>query len=132
MIPKVHDKQVRSFAMVMAAAFLVIGFIVFIRRKPEFMLLWLTGGCFLVIGIIRPRWLAPVYRGWMRLAGILSWVNTRIMLGVVYYCVLTPVSIVMRFFRIDPLESAFSKHKASYWIDRPKKTFNKSDYEHLY
>ncbi|MFA6383846.1 MAG: SxtJ family membrane protein [Candidatus Omnitrophota bacterium] len=132
MILKDYDKQVRSFSRVMAVVFFVIGFIFFIRRKPEFMLLWLTGGCFLVIGIIRPQWLALVYRGWMKLACLLSWVNTRIMLGVIYYCVLTPVSIVMRFLRIDPLESAFSKHKASYWVDRPKKTFNKSDYEHLY
>jgi len=129
---KTEQRQLQSFSRVMAIAFLILGFIVFVRQKPEFLLLWLTGVLFLAIGMIRPLWLAPVYVVWMKFAFCLSWVNTRILLAVIFYAVLTPVSLAMKLLRFDPLDRAINKHKASYWIPRPQKAFSKSDYERLY
>lgn len=124
--------QIRNFSIVMAAVFLLMGFIVFMRQKPEFLLLWLTGAAFLAIGIIRPVWLKFLYVPWMMLGRILSWVNTRLILGIIYYGLVTPIGLVMRLCRADPLHRAWSKHAASYWIPRRQKTFEKSDYERLY
>ena len=124
--------QIRNFSIVMAVAFLVMGFILFFRQKPEFLLLWLTGVAFLATGMIRPVWLRFLYVPWMKLGMIMSWVNTRLILGIIYYGLVTPIGLVMRLCGADPLHRAGSKHAASYWIPRPQKTFEKSDYERLY
>jgi hypothetical protein len=129
---KAGRKQLLNFSRVMAVAFFVMGFVVFIRHKPEFMLFWLTGVFFLAIGMLRPEWLSLVYFIWMKLAFVLSWVNTRILLSIIFFCILTPVSLGMKLFRFDPLDRAINKNKESYWIQRPKKAFVKPDYDSLY
>jgi hypothetical protein len=129
---KAGRKQLQKFSRVMAIAFFVMGFMVFIRHKPEFLLLWVTGVLFLAIGMLRPEWLSLVYAIWMKLAFVLSWVNTRILLSIIFYFILTPVSMAMKLFRFDPLDRAINKHKGSYWIPRTQKAFTKSDYERLY
>ena len=129
---KITIQQLRAFGRVMGIAFIIIGLLLFGRGKPECLLLWVIGVLFYATGIIRPEWLEAFYSVWMKLALVLSWVNTRILLGIIFYCVLAPISIAMRLFRFDPLDRAINKHKSSYWLDRPKKAFVKSDYERLY
>ena len=132
MAKKVQTGLIRSFSRIMAAAFFIIGFIVFMRHKPEFLLLWLTGVLFLAVGMIRPAWLSLVYVVWMKFAFVLSWVNTRILLSIIFYLILTPVSIAMKLLRFDPLDRAINKQKESYWQARVQKAFTKADYERLY
>jgi hypothetical protein len=67
-------------------------------------------------------------RYWMKLAGILGFVSTRVILGVMFYGVFTPFSIVMKVFGRDPLRLA--QHEGSYWVLRPAQ--RKHDhFEHL-
>jgi len=49
----------------------------------------------------------------MRFAEAVGWVNTRILLGIVFYAVLTPMGLLMRMFRIDPMERR--QAGTSYW-----------------
>jgi hypothetical protein len=116
----------------MAGIFLAIGFIAFIRHKPEFLLLWLTGVLFLVTGMIRPAWLRFIYAAWMKLGWVLAWINTRIVLCVLFYGIMTPIGLAMRLFGVDPLHRSWSKKSASYWLSARKKTYDKSDFERLY
>ena len=54
-------------------------------------------------GLVAPRILAPAYRVWMKLAEVLAWINTRILLGVVFFGVVTPIGLVMRLLGRDPM-----------------------------
>lgn len=129
---KTTDKQLRSFSTVMAAAFVIIGVMLLLRRKPEFWLSWAIAAVFYAAGLAGPQWLGLAYCGWMGLARILSWVNTRILLIIIFYGIMTPAGIVMKLFRFDPLERKFQKSIKSYWHPRRQKSFSRSDYERLY
>jgi len=57
------------------------------------------------------------HRGWMAIAAALGYVNTRILLSIVYYLVLTPMGVWRRLTGHDPL-SRRAKGQPSYWIQR--------------
>ena len=70
-----------------------------------------------VLALLAPRLLRPVHKLWMKIADALAWFNTRVLLGVVYYLVMTPTGIVMRLMGRDPLDRRL-KDRPTYWIDR--------------
>ena len=55
---------------------------------------------------------------WMKLAGVLGFINTRILLGLAFYVLFTPWAIIMKLTGKDPLRR--SKTDGSYWIPRTK------------
>lgn len=58
--------------------------------------------------------LQPVYRGWMRFGEVLGWLNTRILLTLVFFLVVTPTALVMRLFGRSPMAA---RKRDSYWIN---------------
>jgi len=62
--------------------------------------------------------LHPLYRAWMALAHVLAYINTRILLGVIYFVILAPIRGVMSLLRRDPLQRRIDRRRESYWIER--------------
>lgn len=65
-----------------------------------------------------PRTWLRIFRGWMKLAEALGFVMTRVILGLFFFLVLTPVGLVMRLAGRDALDTAFRDRKPTYWIDK--------------
>ncbi len=84
---------------------------------------------FFILGFAAPDSLRLAYIGWMRLAFILGWINTRIILAFVFYLILTPIGVAMRIFGKDLMERRLEKDKVSYWLPKDEKEFSKADYE---
>lgn len=112
-------KELRQFGLSVGAIFVVIGFwpLVF-RGEP--LRLWATGigGLLIVCGGAVPSILAPVYKEWMRVGHILGWINTRILLGIVFYGLVTPIGIVFRLMGKDTMRQAFSESSTTYRVLR--------------
>ena len=123
------DKRtLRKFGMTMGIAFLVISSLFFFRQKYAGAMYSLVVSCvFFITRVFRPAFLKPVYIVWMRLAFILGWINTRIILIVMYYLVFTPIGLAMKLFRIDPLER--KKNEESYWKKKDKADPDPLNYE---
>ena len=58
-----------------------------------------------ILGILSPGLLLYPYRAWMNLGHILGWVNSRIILGLVFLIVLQPIALIMRILGHDPLRT---------------------------
>ncbi|MBI5630486.1 MAG: hypothetical protein HY921_06340 [Elusimicrobia bacterium] len=67
--------------------------------------------------LARPAALEPVLRRWMKGAKVLARINTALVLGVMYYLVMTPVGLALRLFSGDPLEREWGS-EPSYWKTR--------------
>ena len=80
-----------------------------------------------VPGLLVPCILAPVERAWMRFAEVMGRVNSRIILTVAYYLVVTPVGIVRRWLR-DPLDRTMRDGRPSVWVQRPAEPIDRSRY----
>jgi saxitoxin biosynthesis operon SxtJ-like protein len=98
------EKQLRNFGVTVGGLFGVIGLWPTIVRG-EYPRLWaLALGIALVLpGLLAPRTLRSVYRVWMILGDALNWVNTRIILGVIFYGLITPLGLAKRRFGDDPM-----------------------------
>ena len=101
-------KELRNFGLVMAVAFGVIA----IFARPE--IYGTISVTFLLLGLLATRVLAPVHRVWMKLADVLGWINTRILLVLVYYLVVTPTGLLMRLFRHRPLPGGYWEKPAKH------------------
>lgn len=69
------------------------------------------------LALLAPKLLRPVHILWMGLVNALGWLNTRLLLGLVYFLVITPIGVVMRFVGRDPLDRQL-RDRSSYWVDR--------------
>lgn len=73
----------------------------------------------LVPALLAPRGLAPVYRIWMIAGEALGWINTRILLGVVFYGLITPMGLIRRFWSEDPMRRRSDPGAQSYRVPKP-------------
>jgi len=123
------DKRtLRKFGITMGAAFLVILSLFFFRQKYIGVIYSLVFSCvFFMMGLVLPAYLKLVYVIWMRFVFILGWVNTRVILAIMFYLIFTPVGLFMRLFRIDLLER--NKKEDTYWKKKEKVDFNPLNYE---
>lgn len=122
------NQDLRKFGLTMAVCFGVIGLIVLLRHKHDPLVFFLISGIFLVLAVFTAKSLGPVQNLWMKFGGVLGWINTRIILTIVFYLVLTPIGLIMRLFKPDLLEQKFND-KATYWKTKDSKPLNPQDYE---
>ena len=72
---------------------------------------------FLILGaVLAPAALVPVERAWMAMAHAISKVTTPIILGIVYFLVITPIGVVMRILGKNPLRHG--EHDGGFWVHR--------------
>ncbi len=77
---------------------------------------WIVGAVLIVWGLTLPLTLKPVYRVWMTIGHCLGWINTRIILAVMFYCIILPVGTVMRLLGKDPMGRKITRDQKSYRI----------------
>src|SRR5438105_4241668 len=72
---------------------------------------------FAIAALVAPRALRGIYRLWMRIGEALAWINTRIILTLIFFLVVTPTGLVMRLFGRPPIDPRRRRFAASYWDD---------------
>lgn len=85
---------------------------------------WIVGGTLAVWALLAPATLHPVYRAWMAVGHVLGWVNTRIILGLVFYFVVLPMGGIMRVFGKDPMARRFEAQTPTYRVLSTDQTKN--------
>src|SRR5205823_9030104 len=101
-------KQLRHFGLFVGGIFAVIGLwpMVFRAEAPRLWSLALAVAL-IVPALVLPRSLTYVHRVWMAAGEAMGWINTRIILSVIFYGIVTPMGIVMRRFGRDPMQRRF-------------------------
>lgn len=126
---KLDRTELKKFGMTMGVAFFVIALLLFIKHKNINPVVALISAVFFMAGIILPRALKPVYLVWMKFAHILGWINTRIILCVIFYLIFVPMGVLIRLFGVDLLDRKISKDKKSYWYKQKTQGLGKPGYE---
>lgn len=112
-------KKVKKFGFTFACVLLVAGSINFLKGHVDLSVWFCSFSIvFVSLAIFSPRFLAPVYMVFTKIARVIGWINTRIILCLVFYCMVTPIGFAMRFFKKDPIEKQIDKHKKTYWIKK--------------
>jgi len=115
-----ESKDLRHFGEVLAFILIIFGAIQFLKHR---ILLseWLAASGLIIIcaSLIKPLVLKPVYAVFLKVTHAIGWFNTRVILVVIYFVVITPIAVVIRIFGKDPLDRKIIKQAHTYWVKRP-------------
>ena len=75
---------------------------------------------FLILGLLNSKILTPLNKSWIKLGELLGRIIAPIVMGVVYFIILTPISLLVRLFGKDLIGMKFNKNSKTYWIKREK------------
>jgi len=117
--------KARSFGLSVGTVLVVISaFLVWRGRIGRAEILGAIGIALVVFGYVWPAALAGPSRVWWAIAGVLGWINARVILSLAFFLVLTPLGLVWRLMGRDPMNwrrshfAGWSTHPARYRDDR--------------
>ena len=107
----------KSFGIVFFIVFLLIG--VYPLLKGSDLRIWslIISFIFLVLGLINSKILTPLNRLWFKFGLLLGKFISPLIMGIIFFVVVTPTGIIMRLFKKDLLNLKYNK-KESYWINK--------------
>ena len=109
----------RRFAFTVGIAMLVLaGVLMWRGKRVAASMVGGAGALLIIAGLVAPTRLGPIERAWYALAAAISKVTTPIVMGVLYFVVLTPVGLLMRLLGRNPLGHAPTDSTA--WVRRPE------------
>ena len=111
----------RSFGLLFFIVFIVVGLWPVIKGETANIYLILISLFFLIFGLINSNILSPFNKAWIKLGEILGLIIAPIIMALVYFIILTPISLIVRMFGKDLLGLKFLKKQDTYWIKRVKK-----------
>ena len=109
-------KQLRSFGLLVGGIFLLIGIGPLITGKELRPWAVVLGAALLVLGLLLPQSLSAVHRVWMKIGHVLGWINTRIILSIVFYGLFAPIGFFMRLRGRDPMRRRYDSSAESYRV----------------
>ena len=124
------QKQLREFGYLIGIGFpIIVGWIIPLISGHTFRFwsLWISIPIF-VLGILKPSLLLYFYKTWMIIGLFLGWINSRIILGLIFLLVLQPISLIMKIFGYDPLR----KKKSNELTYREIKQNHKVDFTRIF
>ncbi|HKI77232.1 MAG TPA: SxtJ family membrane protein [Ignavibacteriaceae bacterium] len=126
---KGSKRDLRKFGLTVGLVLIAIAAFLFWKQKGSYPIFTIIALFLIVSGLLFPLILRPLNKVWMTLAILMGWVMTRVILIILFFIVLTPLSFVARIFRKKFLDLDIDKTKESYWEIREKKEINPVEYE---
>ena len=122
-------KDLIKFGLSVGSIFLIVGFVLYYFEKASALYFIVIGAALLLLAIIYPKVLKPLNKIWMGLAIVLGFIMSRIILTVLFYLVLTPISLLAKMFGKKFMSLKYDESAETYWEKRTIKEKNHLDYE---
>ena len=110
----------RSFGFLFFVVFFAISFWPLISQGDLRLWAFILSLVFLVLGVLNSKLLTPFNKLWFKFGILLGSIVSPIVMGAVFFIVVTPVGLIMRFLGKDLLKINKNKTISTYWINRNK------------
>jgi len=110
--------ELRKFGLAVGGVFMILfGLILpWILNRPWPRWPWIVGGPLFFFALVYPPALRIPHKIWMALGLALNWINTRIILGLLFFGIFTPIAFIMKLMRRDPMARGFEKQLDTYRV----------------
>ena len=117
---KINISSNRSFGLVFFVLFLIVA--LWPLKYEEDIRLWslVISIIFFILGVINSKLLTPLNKLWFQFGILLGSIVSPIIMGIVYFTVVTPTGVLMRLLGKDLLKTSKIKNTSTYWIKRDK------------
>ena len=107
----------RSFGIVFFIVFFLIG--IYPILSDDQVRIWslIISVVFLILGLLNSRILSPLNKIWFKFGILLGKIISPLVMGLIFFIVVTPIGILMRLFNKDLLNLKFNKNK-TYWTEK--------------
>ena len=107
----------KNFGIVFSIVFLIIALFPLINDGSLMIWSLIVSTVFLFLGLINSKILTPLNKIWFKFGLILGRIVSPVIMGIIFFLVVTPIAFIMRLVGKDLLNLKFNKHK-SYWIEK--------------
>ena len=107
----------RSFGIVFFIVFLIIAIYPFLNQGELRLWSLIVSIIFLILGLLNSKLLLPFNKIWFRFGILLGKIVSPLVMGIIFFFVVTPIGILMRILKKDLLNLKFNK-KTTYWIEK--------------
>ncbi len=112
--------QNRSFGILFFIVFLILSLWPLTKEGELNLYLFVISLIFLILGLLNSSLLTPLNKIWIKFGEVLGKFIAPIVMAIVYFLILTPISLIVRLFGKDLIGMKFNKNIKSYWIKRKK------------
>ena len=117
MSKKIKMPTNRNFGIVFFIIFLIISIWPLLNENQIRFWSLAISLIFFVLGAINSKLLTPLNKVWFKFGLLLGKVMSPLIMGIIFFLVVTPISLFMKIINKDLLNLKFNKNK-SYWIDK--------------
>ena len=107
----------RSFGIVFFVVFLLIALYPLINNQELRLWSLVVSLIFLILGLLNSKILAPLNKLWFKFGIFIGKIIAPLIMGIIFFLVVTPIGFLMRLFGQDVLNLKYNKNK-SYWIEK--------------
>ena len=121
-IPEPDRKGLREFGLTTGVAVVVIFglFFPWILELDWPVWPWVIAAPLWLLALVYPLWLRRIYRAWMRFGLLASRVMTPLVLGIVFFVMISPMAMIRRLMGKDPMQRALDPNQKSYRVQSVK------------
>ena len=110
----------KSFGILFFVVFLGLGLWPLTNDNSPNIYLIIISIIFLILGLLNSKLLSPLNSFWIKFGELLGKIIAPVVMAIIYFLILTPISLMVRLFGKDLLGLKFSKKLKTYWIKRKK------------
>ena len=123
---KIKVSSNKSFGIVFSIFFLFISIYLFLNEYPTYYWSLFVSFIFLLLGLMNSKILSPLNLLWFKFGLLLGKIVSPFVMGIIFFVVVTPISILLKIFGKDVLNLKFNNNK-TYWIEKngPKSNMKK-------
>ena len=107
----------RSFGIVFFIVFIIIAIYPFLNQGELRLWSLIVSIIFLILGLLNSKLLLPLNKIWFKFGILLGKIVSPLVMGLIFFFVVTPIGILMRILKKDLLNLKFNK-KTTYWIEK--------------
>ena len=126
---RTDNKAIRDFGILIGLILLIIAGILFYKERESYDLIILLGILFIGLGLGMPIILKPFYLVWMNFAVVLGWLMTRLILGLLFFVIVSPIGLISRLFGKGFLDLKNSSINSSYWNYKDSRRISHQGFE---
>ncbi|MCP4409683.1 MAG: sxtJ [Gammaproteobacteria bacterium] len=123
-IEKLNAKGYRKFGLTTGVILVVLfGLLIpwiFDLNYPKWP--WIIGGTLGALALLMPVSLQPIYIGWMKFGNVMNWINTRLILGILFFGIFLPIGVFMRLLGKDSMHRKLDKTLPTYRVNSEHET----------
>ena len=107
----------RNFGIVFFVVFLLVALYPLIHAEEIRLWSLIISIIFLILGLLNSKILGPLNKIWFKFGILLGKILSPLIMGIIFFLVVTPIGFIMRLLRKDVLNLKYNKNK-SYWIEK--------------